>query len=199
MGKKYKGTVDMYSYLIKNRKIEYEGFLSLETATIQVLDEAGKEKLSARRDRTLRPDSSAVLIYNRDRDAFVFTNQFRYPVSRETPHFMLEIPAGGIEPNESADAAAKREVREEVGYTCRLLEKIAAVYSSPGTTSECVHIFYAEVSDDNRVEKGGGKISESEIINIKYIDRKDLISNYLELTDAKSLIAVQWFIQHKAR
>src|SRR6056297_2121243 len=83
----------MSTYRIENRRNEYQGFLTLETATIRVLDEDGREKICATRERLLRPHSAAVLLYNIDKDAFVFTNQFRYPISDSNAQFLLEIPA----------------------------------------------------------------------------------------------------------
>jgi len=171
----------------------------LETATIRVLDEDGREKICATRERLIRPHSAAVLLYNIDKDAFVFTNQFRYPISDSNAQFLLEIPAGGIEENESPQTAAKREAMEEVGYKCNSLHKITSVYSSPGTTSECIHIYYAEVNNSDKVGRGGGNASENEEVQILYRDRRDVLSKHMEITDAKSLIALQWYLKHKTK
>ncbi len=187
----------MSTYLIEDRKKEYQGFLDLESATIRVLNEMGEETIKARRERAIRPDSAAVLVFNRDRDAFVFTHQFRYPISENEALFITEIPAGGIDPGEQPRQAARREVLEEVGYSCESLQEIAVVYSSPGTTSERIYIFYAEVGNDNRVSEGGGETSENEKISIQYKDRTDFLTHHLSIQDAKTLLAIQWFVQYK--
>jgi len=187
----------MRTYLIENRKIKHSGFLELETATIRVLNEQGQEVIKAQRERTIRPDSAAVLIYHRDRESFVFTHQFRYPISGNDPQFILEIPAGGIDEGEKAREAARREVYEEVGYRCNTLEEIAAVFSSPGTCSERIYIYFAEVGAEDQLSQGGGVVSENEQIKVVYKDRKICLSQLLKIDDAKTLIALQWFLQHK--
>jgi ADP-ribose pyrophosphatase len=186
----------MYNYSIENRKILHNGFLKLETASIKVYDQKKQLKSRAVRERTIRPNSAAVLLYNMDRDAFVLTRQFRYPVSDGAPKFVTELPAGGIDPDETSREAAIREVREEVGYKCTALKEIGIVYSSPGTCSEKIFIFYAEVSEESQFFEGGGVESENEIIDILHLDRRQLVSNLAEIQDAKTLIAVQWFLQN---
>jgi len=186
----------MYNYSIENRQILYDGFLKLETASISVHDDVNELKHTAVREKTIRPDSAAVLLYNVDRDAFVLTRQFRYPISESAPKFITELPAGGINPGETPIEAASRELEEEVGYKCKDLDEIGAVYSSPGTISEKIFILYAEVSEQSKFSKGGGVESENEIIEVLHVDRIQLISNLTEIEDAKTLIAVQWFLQN---
>lgn len=186
----------MYKYSIENRKILYDGFLKLETASISVHNHGNELKHKAVREKTIRPDSAAVLLYNIDRDAFVLTRQFRYPISESTPKFITELPAGGINPGETPIEAASREVEEEVGYKCKNLEEIGTVYSSPGTSSEKIFILYAVVREQSMLSKGGGVESEHEIIDVLHLDRIKLISNLSEVEDAKTLIAVQWFMQN---
>lgn len=187
----------MNTYLIEDRKKEYQGFLDLESASIRVLDADGEVIIKARRERAVRPDSAAVLVFNRDRDAFIFTHQFRYPISENEARFISEIPAGGIDQGEGPRAAARREVLEEIGYQCKTLSEIAVVYSSPGTTSERIYIYYAEVGNADQISQGGGRASENEEISIEYKDRADFLSYYLKIEDAKTLLAIQWFIQNK--
>ena len=44
------------------------------------------------------------------------------------PRDYYETPGGGIKPGESHDDALHREIREEVGYECEVLEHIADVH-----------------------------------------------------------------------
>jgi ADP-ribose pyrophosphatase len=48
-------------------------------------------------------------------DNVLLVNQFRTPVEKR----LLEIPAGGIEPDEDPVTAVRRELREEAGYLPR--------------------------------------------------------------------------------
>jgi ADP-ribose pyrophosphatase len=71
----------------------------------------------------------------------VLIKQYRAAIERET----WELPAGGIEPDEDADAAARRECEEEIGRVPHQIDRIAQCYSSPGFCDELM-IFY-RVSD----------------------------------------------------
>lgn len=52
----------------------------------------------------------------------VLARQYRPPLERHT----LEMPAGGIEPGETPEAAVAREVLEETGFVCDAYVRIAA-------------------------------------------------------------------------
>lgn len=58
--------------------------------------------------------------------------------------FLYEIPAGKMEPDEDRLAAAKRELREETGYTARKWSKLVKYYPSPGFLGEWMQVFLAE-------------------------------------------------------
>ena len=57
---------------------------------------------------------------------------------------MYEIPAGRLDPGESPEECAGRELREETGYSARHLRRLTTIYTTPGFTDELIHIFVAE-------------------------------------------------------
>jgi len=57
--------------------------------------------------------------------------------------WILQLPAGGIETGESPTDAAHRELAEEAGLISRSMVKIAGYYSSPGVSTEYLHVFIA--------------------------------------------------------
>jgi ADP-ribose pyrophosphatase len=57
---------------------------------------------------------------------------------------LIEIPAGTLEPDESPDQAAPRELAEETGYQAGRWRKLAEFFPSPGVMSERTHLFVAE-------------------------------------------------------
>ena len=65
--------------------------------------------------------------------------QYRHAVSRE----LLELPAGSIDPGETPEEAAVRELREETGYKPGKLEKLGGFYAAPGYCTEYLHFFRA--------------------------------------------------------
>lgn len=80
----------------------------------------------------------AVVAVDNDNN-ILLVKQFREAVDRE----LLEIPAGGIDPGESAEEAVRREMQEETGYLPRQLVKLVGFYAAPGYCTEYLHVYLA--------------------------------------------------------
>jgi ADP-ribose pyrophosphatase len=83
-------------------------------------------------------DCIAVIAVDAE-DRVLLVKQFRKAVEKE----LLEIPAGGIDPGESPEAAVSREMREETGYLPRRVERLGGFYSAPGYSTEYLYLFLA--------------------------------------------------------
>src|SRR5262249_41911758 len=108
--------------------------------------------------------------------------------------WILEIPAGTVVPGKSPARIAKSELIEEVGYRPARLRRLMTFYSTPGTTTERTHLFYAEVGDRHKIAPGGGVDSEHEFIETVELPivRVFRMLKRGELLDAKTIIAIQW-------
>lgn len=148
-----------------------------------------------------RGDSVAGVIHHPDTDLVVMTEQFRYSTFEKGPGWMLEIPAGMIRRGETPQEAMERELLEETGYTLLHTEYISTFYLSPGGTSERIHLFYAQVSAADRVAAGGGIHTEGEDIHTLLIPLPKLhkMLQHHEITDAKTLIGLQWLLLNFSR
>jgi ADP-ribose pyrophosphatase len=80
----------------------------------------------------VRHAPSVVLIPMTDEGRVVLVRQFRASVERE----LWELPAGGLEPGESAEAGAARECEEEIGLVPGHVERLSALYPAPGFCDE---------------------------------------------------------------
>ena len=69
----------------------------------------------------------------------VLIRQYRPVVGAE----IWELPAGTIEPGESPDACAYRELCEEAGYAAGRLEPLGEALADPGLTDERIFLFVA--------------------------------------------------------
>lgn len=69
----------------------------------------------------------------------ILIRQFRPAIE----DYILEIPAGRLEPGEDGATCVARELQEEIGYRAGRLEKLGEIYSSVGFCNELIHIFLA--------------------------------------------------------
>ncbi len=58
--------------------------------------------------------------------------------------WLLELPAGGIEPNEAPEECARRESIEEIGMQIGKLSPLFQCFLAPGYSSEMMYGFLAE-------------------------------------------------------
>ena len=83
-------------------------------------------------------DCVAVIPLDADGNVLL-VRQFRKPVEKD----LLEIPAGCIDPGEEPVATVQREMREEIGYLPRKIERLGGFYASPGYCTEYLHLYLA--------------------------------------------------------
>ncbi|MFN7646118.1 MAG: NUDIX hydrolase [Acidobacteriota bacterium] len=99
---------------------------------------------------------SAVVMPVDDHGRILLVRQYRLPAAA----YLWEIPAGRMDEGETPLQAAKRELREETGYTARQWKKIFSLYMSPGFLAEKMNIFVAtqlkagptQFMEDERIE-----------------------------------------------
>jgi len=90
--------------------------------------------------------------------------QYRYAAGK----FLLELPAGRIEPGEKLIPSGKRELIEETGYRAKKWSRHANYYASPGFLTETMTILLAqdltlgvaEPEDDEKIEVHMTPLSE---------------------------------------
>ncbi|MBI4342101.1 MAG: NUDIX hydrolase [Candidatus Omnitrophica bacterium] len=88
---------------------------------------------------TVRHPGAVVIVPVLDGERLVFVRQYRRAVGR----FLLELPAGTLEPGERREACARRELQEETGWRARRWRRIAQFYAAPGVLSERMTVFLA--------------------------------------------------------
>lgn len=185
-------------YKILEERIVFDNFFKIKKAKIKH-DLFDSTSIEVERLCFERGNSVAILIYEKDSDSFLFTNQFRYPTTKDNNGWIYELPAGSIEGNEEASERAREEVKEEIGYELNNLEFINSFYVSPGGTSEKIFLFYAEVDSINKKYEGGGLKYENEDIELVKIQKTEIL-NWIKtnkIIDAKTIIGLQWYVINK--
>lgn len=145
-------------------------------------------------------DNVAILLYERDRDGFIFVRQFRASVFLKNPNhgYMYELCAGICDKNISPSETARQEIEEECGYfvAADKLQFINQFYSSVGMNGARQYLFYAEVCGRDKKGLGGGNKEENEYIDMIFVPR-GLIHEFLQdskCPTTQSLVyAILWF------
>ncbi len=175
---------------ILNQKVVFNNTLVVEEAEIS----HGSKTYS--RTRVNRQDGAAVLVYNTESRKIILTKQFRYAIASKVQEDILEILAGKVDEGEDPRSTALREAKEEIGYEIKneKLSFIASSFVSPGYTSELLHLYYAEVTNEDRVDQGGGLKTENEDIKIIEMKPSEFFSlvDSAKLSDTKTLMAGFW-------
>ncbi len=90
------------------------------------------------REVILHPGAVAIIPLVDDQHVCLIRN-YRLAIER----WLLEIPAGTLEPGEDPAVTARRELAEETGYTAQAIEPLCQMVFSPGILNERMHIFVA--------------------------------------------------------
>ena len=77
-------------------------------------------------------------------DRVILIRQYRYAIDR----MVWELPAGTLDPGETAEQAARRECHEEMGKVPRRLERLRSLYPTPGYCDEEMIFFRIDGLDE---------------------------------------------------
>jgi len=105
---------------------------------------------------------------------------------------MWELPAGRIDQGESQLAAARRELREETGFSARQWKRILHFYVSPGFLDETMTIYLAR-----RLKAGKAQPEADEKIATRFFPlsvAREMALNG-RIRDAKTICGILWFAE----
>ena len=101
--------------------------------------------------------------------------------------YLLEIPAGTLNENESPEIGASRELEEEIGVTSDKIEKLTEFYVSPGFLTEKMFVYLA-----TDLQESEQNLEEDEILSIErltFAEAFEKIKNG-EIQDAKTMVGL---------
>lgn len=144
----------------------------------------------------------AIVLYEKESNSLIFTEQFRYPTYENGPGWLIELPAGIVDGHDDPVDTARRETEEETGYVIEnsRLKHLYTFYPSPGGSSERISLYYADVTSQDMKAGGGGLEAEGEYVRVIKMPLPEVKAKMQagEFMDAKTLVGLQWFFaQHK--
>jgi len=108
---------------------------------------------------SLHDFSIVVPVLNNNRLVFIWN--YRHPIQG----WELELPAGLVDQGEDPESGAKRELKEETGYSARSWKSLGWLHTLPGISSQRAHVFLAR-----QLKKGTAKREPYEYMKIKILN-----------------------------
>ena len=155
------------------------------------------------REGFLGGDAVTVLPYDPVRDRVMVIEQFRFsPFMRGDPlPWVLEPVAGRIDPGETPEQTAQRELVEEAGVSVKDLHHVANYYPSPSCFSEYIYSYIGICDLPDEAAGLGGLETEAEDIrsHILSFDRAFELVFDGEADAAPLIISLMWLARERAR
>lgn len=112
---------------------------------------------------TVNTHNSVIVLPLTEDNKILFIKQYRYPVDG----FYYELPAGGIEKDDSILTSAHKELEEETGHKARKFKKIGTYAPMNGLCKEMCTVFIATDLEESRQ-----KLESTEFIKVEKISIK---------------------------
>ena len=134
----------------------------------------------------VKHQGAVVVIPLLENGMMIFERQFRYPLGQ----VVTEFPAGKIDPGESIETTAKRELLEETGYTAREWRHVGVMHPCVGYSDERLEIFFAR----GLVRQGDQNLDHGELLDLFEMTLQEASAAVRagDITDAKTIAALFW-------
>jgi ADP-ribose pyrophosphatase len=153
------------------------GWLRVDTDLVELPN--GRE---AELDVIRHPGAACVVPFL-SADEVLLIRQYRHA----TGGYLLEAPAGKLDPDEPPEACAARELVEETGYRAGRIESLGSIWTTPGFTDEVIHLYAAF-----ELEHVGQALEEDEVIELVPLPLGQAMARVLggEPSDSKTALAL---------
>lgn len=101
-----------------------------------------------------------------------------------------EVPAGRLDPGESPETCAVRELEEETGMRAGRLERLTMVFTTPGFTDERIHIFAAHELEPGAHRREADEFMETHVFALSRC--LEMVRSG-EISDGKTAVSLLFF------
>lgn len=179
--------MNLQETLISSSPIDHSGFLKINRDQIRLPNGSEHERVVIR-----HPGAACVLAITPD-NRVVLVRQWRHAAGRD----MLEIPAGKLDDGEDPVQCALRELGEETPYAAEKVEKIISFYTAPGFCDEVLHLYRAiNITPTSSLQPDQDELLEVELLTASQVHAAMQSG---DICDAKTLIALQFWLMEQAR
>ncbi|HHY0434996.1 TPA: ADP-ribose diphosphatase [Vibrio parahaemolyticus] len=178
---------------IISKESVFEGFFKMVKYCFKHKLFAGGWSDVVEREMFERGHAAAMLPYDPKTDQVVIIEQIRIGALEHEHPWQLEIVAGMIDRDESAEEVIRREAEEEAGITVGRVASVTSYYPSSGGCSEKLDVFVGEV-DASKAHGIHGLDYEDEDIRVHVLSREQAYQWVKDgiFENGASIIALQW-------
>ncbi len=178
---------------IISKESVFEGFFKMVKYRFKHKLFAGGWSDVVEREMFERGHAAAMLPYDPKTDQVVIIEQIRIGALEHEHPWQLEIVAGMIDRDESAEEVIRREAEEEAGITVGRVASVTSYYPSSGGCSEKLDVFVGEV-DASKAHGIHGLDYEDEDIRVHVLSREQAYQWVKDgiFENGASIIALQW-------
>ena len=119
-------------------------------------------------------------------DKIVLIRQYRPVIGK----WIYELPAGGMNKRESHAECARRELKEETGFTAKRMEYLFTSLPTPGMSTERMHVFMA-----SGLRRGRQELDKDEVIKVHEFTLKQVLGMIRagRIIDGKTIEAILYY------
>ncbi|MEO0442848.1 MAG: NUDIX domain-containing protein [Pseudomonadota bacterium] len=190
------GTKDVEVLSKENR---YQGFFRMEKIKLRHRLFSSGWSQPIDRELFVRGNAVAALMYDPEADTIGLVEQFRVgSFIGGGEAWLYEVVAGMTEKNETPEQVIIRELSEEAGMQPKTLIPICEYFSSPGGTSEKLHL-YCALGDLSDVGGIHGLEAEAEDIKVHILPAEEVLKQLYggQFNNAATLICLQWLLIYR--